>query len=131
MNTKADNSTPSPAGSQNCSVCRDLLTHMSQFFEMLDGIRKGSADQWLTVEEVAEELKISKSIVYRVIRNGELEAVNIVNNNGKIVQKGHYRVKRQSLEDYIQSKTVHPIPKPSKTFTHTRHLPKVRNHLGL
>ncbi len=32
----------------------------------------------ITSVDGAKELKISKSIVYRIIRNGELEAVNIV-----------------------------------------------------
>ena len=131
MHRSNDSSSVSYKDSKSCSVCRELLDNLSRFFEMLESVRKSPADQWLTVEEVADELKISKSIVYRLIRNGELEAVNIVNDNGGIARKGHYRIKRQSLENYIQSKTVHPIPKPSKTYTHTRHLPKVKNHLGL
>ena len=104
---------------------------MSRFFEMLDSVRKAPADDWLTVEDVAKELKVSKSIIYQLVRNGELEAVNIVNNNGKISQKGHYRIKKKSLENYLQSKIVRPIPKPSKTHSHTRQFPKVKNHLGL
>ena len=89
------------------------------------------ADDWLTVEDVAKELKVSKSIIYQLIRNGELEAVNLVSNDGKIAQKGHYRIKRKCLDNYIQSKSVHPIRKSSKTQSHTRQLPKVKNHLGL
>jgi excisionase family DNA binding protein len=131
MNKKNDNSAVSHTDSKSCSVCRELLDNMSRFFEMLDSVRKAPADDWLTVEDVAKELKVSKSIVYRIIRNGELEAVNIASNNGEIAQKGHYRIKRKNLEDYIQSKTVNPIPKPSKTHSHASRLPKVKNHLGL
>ena len=96
-----------------------------------DAVGLEPLDDWLGVEDIAKELKVSKSIIYQLIRNGQLDAVNIVNDNGKIAQKGHYRIKRQSLENYTQSKRVHPLPKPSKTYTHTRHLPKVKNHLGL
>lgn len=131
MNKKNDNSAVSHTDSKSCSVCRELLDNLSRFFEMLDSVRKNPADDWLTVEDVANELKLSKSIVYRIIRNGELEAANIVSNKGEIAQKGHYRVRRKSLEDYLQSKIVQPIPKPSNTHSHARQLPKVKNHLGL
>jgi DNA-binding IclR family transcriptional regulator len=126
-----DNSAVSHTGSKSCSVCRELLDTMSRFFEMLDSARKAPADDWLTVEDVAKELKLSKSIVYRIIRIGELEAINIVSNNGEIAHKGHYRIKRKNLEDYIQSKTVNPIPKPSKAHSHLKRFAKVKNHLGL
>jgi len=84
MNKRNDNSTANHTDSKSCSICRELLDNLNRFFEMLDGVRKAPADDWLTVEDVARELKLSKSIVYRVIRNGELEAVNLVNNNGEI-----------------------------------------------
>ena len=131
MNKKNDNSILSNVDNKSCSVCRELIDNLSRFFEMLDSVRKMPADDWLTVEDVAKELKVSKSIIYQLIRNGELEALNIVNNNGKVAQKGHYRIKRKNLEYFIQSKTVHPLPKPIKTHRHTRQFPKVKNHLGL
>ena len=60
---------------------------------MLETARRSFTSDWLTVDEIAAELKISKSIVYRLIRNGELEAVDLVATNGKIARKGHYRIK--------------------------------------
>ncbi len=88
-------------------------------------------NDWLTVEDVAKELKISKSIVYRLIRNGELGAVNIVENEGKISLKGHYRIKRQSLENYLEQKKVKSLPaKPSRS-NQPKNLRQVKNHLGL
>ena len=131
MNKKNDNSAVSHTDSKSCSVCRELLDNLSRFFEMIESVRKTPTNDMLTVEEVANELKVSKSIIYQLIRNGELEAANLVSNNGEIAQKGHYRIKRKNLEDYILSKTVHPLPKPSKTHTRTRQFPKVKNHLGL
>jgi excisionase family DNA binding protein len=59
---------------------------------MLEATRRSSASDWLTVEEIATELNISRSVVYRLIRNGELEAVDLVDTNGKIARKGHYRI---------------------------------------
>ncbi len=114
-----------------CSTCRDLLAHMQRFFELLESAHRQTVLQWLTVEEVANELKISKNVVYGLIRNGELEAINIVNTNGKIAQRGHYRIERISLNRFIESKRIR-VPSPqSSSRPKTARLPKVRNHLGL
>ncbi len=114
-----------------CAVCAELLSSLGRFFEMLQGARSCPESEWLTVGDVAQELKISASIVYRLIRNGDLEAVNIVDSNGRIAQRGHYRIKRSWLERYLDVKKVKPttceIPRPPKV----RRFAKVKNHLGL
>ena len=92
--------------SKNCPVCQDLLIHIERFFDMLETTRRQHTSDWLTVDDIAKEMRISKSIVYRLVRNGELEAVNIVETNDKIAQRGHYRIKRSSLNKYIESKRV-------------------------
>jgi excisionase family DNA binding protein len=124
------NSFTGPSG-KSCSVCRDLLTNVQQFFDMLGTAGKSPTSEWLTVEDIAKELKISKSIVYRLIRNGELEAVNIVETNGKIAQRGHYRIERSSLNQYLESKKIKPVPDNSHYISRRRQYPKVKNHLGL
>ena len=131
MDKKPDNLISHNADDKACRVCKELLDNMSSFFEMLDSARKTPADDWLTVDDIAKELRISKSIVYRLIRNGEIEAVNLVENNGKISCKGHYRIKRSSLTQYLESKRISPIANASPHKTHPRHVPKVKNHLGL
>jgi transposase len=98
---------------------------------MLETARITPASNWLTVDDIAKELKVSKSIVYRLIRHGELEAVDIVETNGEIPQKGHYRVKRSKLNQYLEHKKVKPFPNTSTHRTPSRRLPKVKNHLGL
>ena len=113
---------------KNCAVCSALMSNLQHFFDMLSGCCRPS--DWLTVDEVATELKISKSIVYRLVRNGELEAVDIVEANGRVAQKGHYRIRRSSLNQYLESKKVKPLPNEPPHKSHPRY-PKVRNHLGL
>lgn len=92
-----------------------------------------SSSDWFTVDEVARELKISKSIVYRLIRNGELDAINIVaiDSDDQIAKKGHYRIKKPDLAKYIESKRVRPLPNQSGRRASSRRFPKVKNHLGL
>ena len=45
-----------------------------------------------TVTEVAKMLKVNRNFVYKIINNGELEAVKI----------GSIKVKREALDDYIE-----------------------------
>ena len=122
---------PDKSASKSCSACQDLLKHMEQFFDIFETSRKKPASDWLTVDDIAKELRISKSIVYRFIRNGEIEAINIVENNGKIAQRGHYRIKRTSLNQYIESKKVNSLPKEVSYKSRSPHFPRVKNHLGL
>ena len=117
--------------SKNCSVCKDLLANIGRFLDMLETARRSFTSDWLTVDEIAAELKISKSIVYRLIRNSELEAVDLVDTNGKIARKGHYRITRLSLNQFLESKKIRPLPNQVTHPSRSRRLPKVKNHLGL
>ncbi len=119
------------ADSKSCSVCRDLLTHLERFYSMLETARRSSSSDWLTADDIAKELKISKSIVYRLIRHGEIEAIDIVETNGEIAKKGHYRIKRSSLNRYLEAKKVRPFPNKSIHTSRPRRFPKVKNYLGL
>ncbi len=119
------------ADSESCSVCRDLLACMERFFDMIETARKPHSSDWLTVDDIAQELKISKSIVYRLIRQGELEAVNLVINDNGTATKGHYRVRKSALDQYLDSKKVKTLPEPTKRVSHSRRFPRVKNHLGL
>ena len=104
---------------------------MQRFFDMLQNVRRTSESDWLTVEDIAEELKTSKNVVYRSIRSGELEAVNIVGTNGRIAQRGHYRIRRSSLKKYLEAKKVKPLPDNPVRAIRPGRFPKVKNHLGL
>ncbi|TKJ38319.1 MAG: hypothetical protein CEE38_06060 [Planctomycetes bacterium B3_Pla] len=119
------------AEGKNCSVCKDLFINIGRFLDILEAARRSFASDWLTVEEIAAELKISKSVVYRLIRNGELEAVDLVDTNGKIARKGHYRITRSSLYQFLESKKVRPFPNQVTHPSRSRRLPRVKNHLGL
>ena len=129
---KLDNlNNPKKTGTERCSICKELLIHLEQFFNMIETSRRPPVSDWLTVDDIAKELKVSKSIVYRLIRNGELEAVDIVETNGEIAKKGHYRVKRSMLNQYLESKKVKPFPNTATHRTQSRHVPKVKDYLGL
>ena len=49
-----------------------------------------------TVTEVAKLLKVNKNFVYKIINDGELEAVKI----------GSIKVKREALDRYIENNII-------------------------
>ena len=49
----------------------------------------------LSVSEVAKLLKVNRNFVYKIINNGELEAVRI----------GSIKVKREALNQYVNEQT--------------------------
>ena len=49
-----------------------------------------------TVTEVAKLLKVNKNFVYKIINNGELEAVKI----------GSIKVKREALDRYVNGNVI-------------------------
>ena len=50
----------------------------------------------LSVSEVAKLLKVNKNFVYKIINNGELEAVKI----------GSIKVKKEALNRYIERNVI-------------------------
>lgn len=55
------------------------------------------APRFLPMPDVAEELSVSLSQVYHMVRSGELPAI-------KVGGRGQWRIERSVLEDYIQRK---------------------------
>ena len=50
--------------------------------------------RFLTLDDVAEELTVSRSQAYALVRNGDLPAI-------KVGGRGQWRIERAKLEDYI------------------------------
>ena len=109
----------------------NICTLWKQFFNILQSAHKAIQSEWLTVDDIAAELKISKSVVYQLIRNGELDAVNLDPNAGKILKKGHYRIQRESLNNYLQVKRVFSLPGKFISRCQSQRLPQIKIHLGL
>ena len=50
----------------------------------------------LTVAEVAKALKVNRNFVYKIIKDGELEAVKV----------GSIKVKKEALTKYVNDKII-------------------------
>lgn len=57
------------------------------------------AARFMTMQEVADELAVSLSQVYHMVRSGELPAI-------KVGGRGQWRIERAKLEQYIADKYV-------------------------
>jgi excisionase family DNA binding protein len=57
------------------------------------------AERFLTPKQVAEELSVSDSQLYALIRSGDLPAV-------KIGGRGQWRIERSKLEEWIERRYV-------------------------
>ncbi len=55
------------------------------------------APRFLQMSDVAEELSVSLSQVYHMVRSGELPAI-------KVGGRGQWRIERAKLEEYIERK---------------------------
>jgi excisionase family DNA binding protein len=55
-----------------------------------------ASDRFLTLADVADILNISASQTYALVRSGELQGIQIGG-------RGHWRVERSKLEEYIAS----------------------------
>ena len=55
-------------------------------------------DEWLTVREITQELKVHEESVRRWIRSGDLPAILLGSN------KGGYRIRRTDLDRFIEEK---------------------------
>lgn len=61
----------------------------------------------LTLDEVAQTLKVHENTVLRIIRKAEISAIKV---------SGQWRITVDALEDYLESRTVKASKRKSATF---------------
>ena len=101
---------------------KDAAEHTLQLIEQhLAAIWQGlqrDGREWLTVEEVAEELQVSRDTVKRLMKSGSLKSAQIKTTNGRGMR--HLcRVRREWVDEYLLSQV-----KPAPTNRRRRRWPK-------
>ncbi len=83
----------------------------------------GRSTEYLTVSDVAVELRVSGDTIYSLIHRGVLKGVNLAPG----AKRGLFRIKREWLDEFIHNQQTMPAPvKPER-----RHrLPPVRDLAG-
>jgi excisionase family DNA binding protein len=72
--------------------------------------------RWLTIQEVALRLHVSRDTVERWINMGSIRAVDVGGRRGKESRRSSWRVSSQSLDAFLEA----------RANTRQAHVPKVR-----
>jgi excisionase family DNA binding protein len=72
--------------------------------------------QWLTIQEVAARLHVSRDTVERWINAGSIRAVDVGGRRGKESRRSSWRVSSQNLEAFLEA----------RANMRQAHVPKVR-----
>ncbi|TWT45869.1 Helix-turn-helix domain protein [Phycisphaerae bacterium RAS1] len=87
----------------------DLLHVLQQIECHLAALRHGAAaprPDWMTVEEVANELRLSRDSVERLIACGRLQAAEVTGVAGR-GRRRRFRVRREWIDDFLKSSVKH------------------------
>ena len=88
---------------KNATELRDVLEQIEEHLAALRTGRTSPQQEWLTVTEVADELKGSRDTIERLIGSGQMKAASIETPKGR-GKRSRYRVRRDWMEDFMLSK---------------------------
>jgi len=111
---KAEHNVASKASdnSANGEVLRVLKQIEAHLAVLRDGV-PGAARRWLTLDEAADELRLSRDTVERLITSGQLQAAELSTHAGRGLRR-RYRIRRDWLEAYLLD-TVRVKTRPGRT----------------
>lgn len=110
---------------------QDVAETLHRIEEHLAAIRNGSGAaprDWLTIQDVADELQVSRDTIKRLIAAGRLKAAEIRTPNGH----GHrhrYRIHREWVEDFLLEST-RPQHRTEQTQSRRRRAKPQRDFIG-
>ena len=89
-----------------------VLTQIEEHLAALRAEHARSPEDWLTVEEVAKALKLSRDTVERLIGSGQLKAAAIDTPRGR-GRRSRHRIRRDWMDEFMQQRTAaktSPVP---------------------
>lgn len=94
----------------------ETLHRIEQHLAALRRIQEAASRDWLTIQDVADGLQISRTTVERLIHSGRLQAAEIKSANGT-GQRVRFRIRREWIERFLltntRSRGQEPLRKPS------------------
>ena len=85
-----------------------VVSALERIEHLLEAIRTASAQpprEWLTIQEVADELRVSRDTIERLVLSGRLKATEINTGNGAGVRH-RFRIRRDWINDYLKTSIV-------------------------
>ena len=82
----------------------DVLVQIEEHLAALREDRVAPSPDWLTVEEAARHIRLSRDTIERLIGSGQLKAAAIETPKGR-GRRSRYRIQREWLDEFMQSRT--------------------------
>jgi excisionase family DNA binding protein len=108
-----------------------VLGVLRQIEEHLEALRNGdhrAASRWLTIGEVAKELRLSRDTVERLIAAGKLRAAEVTTRAGRGTRH-RYRVRRDWIDAFLAN-SAHPSHIPVRENRRPRQLRPRTDFIG-
>ena len=110
------------ADDQNNRISSERLAEaLERLEEQLSSRRSDqvkSPHDWLTIEEVAEELRLSRDSIERLVGSGQMKAAAIDTPRGK-GRRSRIRNRREWIDEFMQTR-VRPSAPPVRSMPHRR-----------
>ena len=71
--------------------------------------RRALDEQWLTIQEVADRLRVSRDTVERWIHAGYLRAVDVTAGNGQVQHRSSWRISAASVAQFLERRANRPL----------------------
>jgi len=81
----------------------DMVSALERIEQLLHSIRIASAEparEWLTIQEAANELRVSRDTIERLVLSGRLKATEINTGNGAGVRH-RFRIRKDWINDFL------------------------------
>lgn len=106
-----------------------LLRGISDHLAALRKEREGPPKIWMTVNEVADELSLSRDTIERLIGSGRLKAAAIETSKGR-GRRPRYRIRREWIDEFMQNRVRQPSADDNHRPHRRRSLPPGPDFIG-
>jgi excisionase family DNA binding protein len=96
----------------------EVLERIEEHLSSMRNERAKPIQDWLTIEEVAEELRLSRDSIERLVGSGQMKAAAIDTPRGK-GRRSRFRIRREWIEEFMQTRVRPPAP-PVHSIPHRR-----------
>ncbi|MBN1509897.1 MAG: helix-turn-helix domain-containing protein, partial [Sedimentisphaerales bacterium] len=94
----------------------EVLERLEEHLSSMRSDQVKSPHDWLTIEEVAEELRLSRDSIERLVGSGQMKSAIIDTPRGK-GQRTCFRIRREWIDEFMQT-SVRPFQLPVRSSNH-------------
>lgn len=87
----------------------EVLERIEEHLSSMRSDQVKSPHDWLTIEEVAEELRLSRDSIERLVGSGQIKAAAIDTPRGK-GRRSRFRIRREWINEFMQTRVRGSTP---------------------